>query len=64
MPFQVMLPEEALLAEVALVSANLIMTAVHVCAEVSSIEEAFMTDAAVELVGANMKSLVFDVARI
>ena len=61
MPLQVVLPEEALLTEVALVAAHLAVATVHVGAHVRPVEEPLVADAAVELVRADVQPLVLHV---
>lgn len=58
------LPEEALLTARTRVSPYLAMTAVCVCPQVSLVEEALVTDAAMELVFTDVQFLVLSVSGV
>lgn len=64
MPLQVVLPEEALVTELALVAAHLAVAAVHVRSHVRPVKEALVTLRAVELVCALVQPLVLDIAGV
>ena len=63
-PFQVVLPEEALVAVLTLVAADLRMATVHMSTHMGPVKEPLVADITVELVGTEMEALVLDVAGI
>ena len=64
MAFQMMFPEKAFVASLALVPTHLTMAAVRMCIEVSSIEKPFVADVASKLISTGVQLSMFDISGI